>query len=38
MVGSWVGFDNYNYAFNVDPNYRQYLVQVLEETRVEDGR
>lgn len=26
MIGSCVGFDNYNYAFNVDPNYRQYLV------------
>ena len=32
MVGKWVGLDNYNYAFNVDPNYRQYLVKVLEET------
>ena len=32
MVGSWVGMDNYNYAFNVDPNYRQYLVKVLKDT------
>ncbi|WP_302161107.1 carbohydrate ABC transporter permease [uncultured Ruminococcus sp.] len=32
MVGKWVGLDNYNYAFNVDPNYRQYLVKVLAET------
>ena len=32
MVGKWVGLDNYNYAFNVDPNYRQYLVKVLEDT------
>ena len=24
--------DNYNYAFNVDPNYRQYLVKVLKDT------
>ena len=24
--------DNYNYAFNVDPNYRQYLVTVLKDT------
>lgn len=32
MAGSWVGLDNYNYALNVDPNYRQYLVQVLKDT------
>ena len=32
MVGPFVGLDNYNYAFNVDPNYRQYLVKVLKDT------
>ncbi len=32
MVGEWVGLDKYNYAFNVDPNYRQYLVTVLQTT------
>lgn len=32
MVGSWVGLEKYNYAFNVDPNYRQYLVSVLQTT------
>ncbi|MGN0592648.1 MAG: carbohydrate ABC transporter permease [Ruminococcus sp.] len=32
MVGSWVGLDKYNYALNVDPNYRQYLVSVLQTT------
>ena len=32
MVGPFVGMDNYNYAFNVDPNYRQYLLKVLKDT------
>ncbi len=32
MVGGWVGLEKYNYAFNVDPNYRQYLVSVLQTT------
>lgn len=32
MVGGWVGLEKYNYAFNVDPNYRQYLVSVLQAT------
>lgn len=32
MIGSWVGLDNYNYALNEDPNYREYLVDVLIET------
>lgn len=32
MVGGWVGLEKYNYALNVDPNYRQYLVSVLQAT------
>lgn len=32
MVGGWVGLEKYNYALNVDPNYRQYLVSVLQTT------
>lgn len=32
MVGGWVGMEKYNYALNVDPNYRQYLVSVLQTT------
>ncbi len=32
MVGGWVGMEKYNYALNVDPNYRQYLVSVLQAT------
>lgn len=32
MIGDWVGLDNYNYALNEDPNYREYLVDVLIET------
>lgn len=32
MHGPFVGMDNYNYAFNVDPNYRQYLLKVLKDT------
>lgn len=32
MIGNWVGLDNYNYALNEDPNYREYLVDVLIET------
>ncbi len=32
MVGTWIGMKNYNAAFHVDPNYRQYLVQVLKDT------
>lgn len=37
MVGPFVGLDNYNYAFNVDPNYRQYLVKVLKDTALENA-
>ena len=32
MVGGWVGLEKYNYALNVEPNYRQYLVTVLQAT------
>ncbi|MBQ8724988.1 MAG: sugar ABC transporter permease [Oscillospiraceae bacterium] len=32
MIGGWVGLEKYNYALNVDPNYRQYLVSVLQTT------
>ena len=32
MHGPFVGMDNYTYAFNVDPNYRQYLLKVLKDT------
>ena len=32
LIEKWVGIANYNYAFAVDPNYRQYLVSVLQDT------
>lgn len=28
----WVGLDKFNYAFNSDPNYRQYLIECLKDT------
>ncbi len=28
----WAGLSNYKYAFTVDPNFRQYLVDVLKDT------
>lgn len=31
---SWVGFQNYIYAFGVDPNYSKYLVEVLKDTAI----
>ena len=31
---SWVGFQNYVYAFGVDPNYSKYLVSVLKDTAI----
>ncbi|MGN0665553.1 MAG: carbohydrate ABC transporter permease [Huintestinicola sp.] len=32
LVVNWLGITNYKNAFMRDPNFRQYLVQVLEET------
>ena len=31
---SWAGFQNYVYAFGVDPNYSKYLVSVLKDTAI----
>lgn len=31
---AWVGFQNYVYAFGVDPNYSKYLVTVLKDTAI----
>ena len=31
LLKNWVGIENYKYAFATDPNYRQYLVAVIEE-------
>lgn len=32
LIEKFVGIANYNYAFGVDPNFRQYLVSVLKDT------
>jgi ABC-type sugar transport system permease subunit len=32
LAKSWAGIANYKYAFATDPNFRQYLVTVLQDT------
>ncbi len=35
LAKSWVGIANYKYAFATDPNFRQYLVEVLKDTFIQ---
>ena len=32
LAMKWVGIENYKYSFATDPNFRQYLVEVLKDT------